>query len=462
VSRAMSGKRRARSSLPPGPRLPKLVQGALFWRRVIWFFDRCRDRYGELFTIWAPPWGTVVVIADPAEIRRMWAADATVGDGGVAYAKIYDRAMGPRSVFVLDGDDHVRTKQLVTPAMHGERVRRYNELMTELAVAEVESWPVGEPVRVAENARRVMLEIILRVIFGVGDSEDDEVGELRSRLPELVDPGVLLQTGWTFPWLERVGPWRRMRRRIDELYALLDGMIARRRLEPDLDQRGDVLSSLILARTADGRSLSDEELRDQLVTLLTAGHEPTSTAVAWAIERLVRHPEKLERLRDEVRAGRTEYLDAVMKETLRVRPVVFGGLRKLATDVEVGGYRLPAGIHVSPSTCGVQHSDAHWEGPLEFRPERFLDGSADDSNWIPFGGGRRRCVGAAFATAEIKAVLAAFVSRVELAPVRERPEKTRAKVVTQIPARGAEAIVVRRLGPPRERAGVAAGEPAVT
>jgi len=458
----VSEEQQARSSLPPGPRLPKLVQGALFWRRVVWFFDRCRNRYGELFTVWAPPWGTIVVIADPLAIRQIWAGDATVGDAGAAYGKIYDRAMGPRSLIVLDREEHVRMKQLVAPAMHGERLRRYHELMSELAAAEVDSWPIGEPLRMADHSRRLTLEVILRVIIGLGGSEDEYIAKLRSALPELLDPGVVLQTGWALPWLERVGPWRRVRRRIDALYALLDDLIARRRLEPDLEQRGDVLSHLITARSADGRPLSHGELRDQLVMLLTAGHETTAAAIAWAIERLIRHPEKLERLRAEVHEGGTAYLDAVMKETLRARPVLFGGLRKLATDVEVGGFRLPAGIHVSPSTCGLQHSDAHWDGALEFRPERFLDGSCDDSNWIPFGGGRRRCVGAAFAMAEIKTVLATLVTRVELAPVRERSERTRGKVVTQVPDRGAEAIVVRRLGAGSEPASAAVGEPAVT
>ncbi|HEX8742763.1 MAG TPA: cytochrome P450 [Thermoleophilaceae bacterium] len=455
----MSREQQARHSLPPGPRIPKVIQGVLFWRRVIWFFDRCRNRYGEYFTVYAPPWGKLVVIANPADIRKIWAGDATVGDAGIAYGKIYDRAMGPRSVFVLDGDDHVRTKQLVSPALHGERVRRYHQLMTELAAAEIDSWPVGEPVRVADNTRHLTLEIILRVIFGIGEADDNEVDELRKRLPELVDPGLILQSGWALPWLERVGPWRRMRRRIDELYALLDDLIARRRAESDLEDRDDVLSHLLITRTTDGKSLSNDEVRDQLVTLLTAGHEPTSTGVAWAIERLMRHPDKLERLRSELAEGRTEYLDAVMKETLRVRPIVFGGLRKLVKDVEVGGYHLPAGIHVSPSTTGVHHDEARWDAAMEFRPERFLDGSDDDSNWIPFGGGRRRCVGAAFATAEIKAVLATFVSRAELVPVRDRPEGTRARVVTQVPARGAEAIVVRHITPASERESTAVGEP---
>jgi cytochrome P450 len=298
---------------------------------------------------------------------------------------------------------------------------------------------VGEPFAVQPRLRALTLEVILRVVFGVED--EARRAELRARLPAVVDLGPVTQLLMIAPWLESVGPWRRYRRRLERVDALLYDEIARRRGDPGLGERTDVLSLLLRAEDRDGgEGMTDAELRDELMTLLIAGHETTATALAWAFERLARHPATAARARE----GEDAFLEAVAKETLRLRPVLSDVARKLVRPSEVAGYRLDAGTLVMPGIALVQRDGAYWADPLAFRPERFLEGTPEGYTWIPFGGGRRRCLGATLAMLEMKVVLREALSRFELAPDRRHDEATRVRHITIVPARGGR-IVARRV-----------------
>jgi cytochrome P450 len=431
-------------ALPPSPRLPRPAQTLLLWRRTIPFLDWCARRYGDCFTVWAAPFGRLVYVADPDALKEVFTGDSAVFHAGEAN-DFLGPVMGPHSILLLDEDEHLRQRRLMLPPFHGEAVRGYEELIARLAAAEVERWPLGEPFAVHPRLRALTLEVILRVVFGVED--EARRAELRATLPGVVDLGPVTQLLMVAPWLERVGPWRRYRRRLDQVDALLYDEIARRRRDPRLAERTDVLSLLLRAGDHDGgEGLTDAELRDELMTLLIAGHETTATALAWAFERLARHPAAAARARGDDDA----FLEAVAKETLRLRPVLSDVARKLTRPAQVAGYRLPAGTLVMPGIALVQRDAAHWADPLAFRPERFLDGTPEGYTWIPFGGGRRRCLGAALAMLEIKVVLREALTRLELAPERRRDEAMRVRHITMVPARGAR-IVARRVAAPATR-----------
>jgi cytochrome P450 len=427
-------------ALPPSPRLPRLAQTILLWRRTIPFLDWCAGRYGDCFTVWAAPFGRLVYVADPGALKEVFTGDAEVFHAGEANGFL-GPVMGPHSILLLDEDEHLRQRRLLLPPFHGEAVRGYEELIARLAAEEVERWPRGEPFAVHPRLRALTLEVILRVVFGVED--EARRAELRATLPAVVDLDSVTQLLMVAPWLERVPPWRSYRRRVERVDLLLYDEIARRRRDPRLGERTDVLSLLLRAEERDGgEGLTDAELRDELLTLLLAGHETTATALAWAFERLARHPEVVARARE----GDDAFLEAVAKETLRVRPVITDVARKLVRPAEVGGYRLAAGTLVMPGIALVQRDAAHWADPLTFRPERFVHGAPDGYTWIPFGGGRRRCLGASLAMLEMRVVLREALARVELAPERDRDEATRVRHITMVPARGAR-IVARPVAP---------------
>jgi cytochrome P450 len=335
-------------------------------------------------------------------------------------------------------------RKLLLPAFHGESVRRYVEVMTQATAAEVERWPLGEPFPLRPRMQVITLEVILRAVFGVRD--DQRRQQFRERIPQLADATSLLN--W-LPFMDldfgRRSPAARFRRALARVDELVFTEIAERRGagEPDGRERDDVLSLLLAARHEDGSPMTDRELRDELVTLLTAGHETTATGLSWAFERLLRTPRVHERLLASL--DDDEYVDAVVKETLRVRPVVADVVRTLTRDTEVGGYLLPAGTMVVPAIAAVHARPDLWPEPHEFRPERFLDGHADSYAWIPFGGGVRRCIGASFAQVEMRTVLREVLRRVRLRAPSRRPERPRVVHVTAVPARGARVIVEERL-----------------
>jgi cytochrome P450 family 135 len=424
--------------LPPGSRLPRFVQTAWWAARPVSFMRHCGRRFGDLFTIRIHGFGDVVVVSDPKRIKEVFAADREVFAAGEANAAM-SPVLGRHSLLVLDGERHLRQRKLMLPPFHGEAIGAYRRRVEQITAEEVATWPIGKPFAIRPRMQGITFEVILRAVIGVKDSQRLE--RLRDLLPQLLDFSLFdMWFAWLFPKVldTRMGRGHKSMRVRPEVDRLLYEEIAAHRADPE--GRDDILALLIAARGEDGEPLSDEELLDQIITLLLAGHETTTTGLAWAFERLVRHPAVLERLRRDLARGEEDYLDAVVNETLRVRPVIDGVWRKLTAPAALAGHRLPAGTLVFPAIVLVQTSAAFPDAD-EFRPERFLEGSPAPYTFIPFGGGTRRCIGASFAIMEMKTVLRTVLEAVELGPAGRRSEKPRVHHVTQIPSRGARVIV---------------------
>jgi cytochrome P450 len=426
--------------LPPGPRLPAAFQTLRWGVRPMRFMETCRRRYGDVFTIRILPGGTWVFLSHPDHVKQVFTGDPKVFHAGEGN-EILLPLVGDHSLLLLDEEPHMRHRKLLLPPFHGKRMERYGELMREVAAREVASWPRGEPLELQPRMQAVTLEVILRAVFGFeeGARLDELRASIKALIGDVMDPAAAVL-------IALLGP-RRFRRvpKVRSILApsneLIYAEIARRREAADLEEREDILSLMLQARYEDGQAMTDAELRDELITLLIAGHETTATALSWALERLVRHPDKLERLRDEARAGETAYLDAVTKETLRLRPVLPAVARQLTEPVEIGGYRLPTGVRVAPCIYLVHRRDDVYPRPYEFRPERFLEQPAGTYTWIPFGGGVRRCLGASFALFEMQQVLAAIVSRFDLAAAAPESERVRRRQIVLAPSRGGEVVV---------------------
>jgi cytochrome P450 len=426
--------------LPPGPPLPKSLQTAIWSRQARRLLYACQDRYGDMFTIRVAYEGTWVMLADPEAIKQVFTGDPKVfhaGEGNQILATV----LGRNSVLVLDEKPHMSQRKLLLPPFHGTRMQGYEETMGEIAAREIASWPTGTPYELRPRMQAMTLEIILQTVFGLRDGA--RMAELRAALRDVLDlttnPRALLPLLLVGPdRVRRFGPFRR---RIDRVDALLYREIAERRRVEDLEERDDVLSMLVAACHEDGTPMSDEEMRDELLTLLVAGHETTATSLAWAIERLVRHPEKLERLRAEVEDGGDEYLTATIQETLRLRPVISIVLRKLTEPVEIGGYELPAGVSVAPCVYLVHRNPEIYPEPDRFLPERFLDNPPGTYTWIPFGGGVRRCLGASFAQFEMAVVLRELVRRHEIHPASPKSERIFRRAITETPRHNAKVVL---------------------
>jgi cytochrome P450 len=437
--------------LPPGPRLPATLVTIAWAFAPTWVMDRCARRYGETFTItFAPSGRKMVLLSDPDAVKTVFTAPPEVAPSAAGISPVAS-IMGPSSVLTLIGPEHMRQRKLLLPPFHGERMREYEEVIVQATRNEMAQWPIGRPMRLASRTRAITLEVILRAVFGV---QDGRMGTLRDAIAGLLKESqtpALLLAALRRPTMER--PTGAIGRALDHLDSVIRQEIARRRQAADLAQRADIMSLLLLARDESGQAMTDSELRDELVTLLLAGHETTATAVAWAIERLIRHPEKLARLVAEIDAGESEqYMQAVISETLRVRPVVPFVVRMLTEPFSVAGRELPAGTRVVPCIYLVNRNPRVYEAPREFRPERFLDSAPETFSWIPFGGGIRRCIGASFATFEMKLILRTILR--ELAPsapsrgvLFRRGEWNRRRAVTLVPAGGAR-VVWRRRGRP--------------
>jgi cytochrome P450 len=417
-----------------------------------WVMDRCARRLGEAFTItFAPSGMKLVVVSDPEAVKTVFTAPPEVAPSGAGNSPIAP-VMGPSSVIVLTGPEHLRQRKLLLPPFHGERMREYEEVIVDATQRDMAEWPLGTPMRLQERSRKITLEVILRAVFGV---EAERMEALRAAIGGLMEPinaVAVVRAALRRPSMER--PKGAFGQALDRLDEVIYEELERRRGQEDLAERTDILSLLMQARDEDGEAMSDGELRDELVTLLLAGHETTATSVAWAIERLVRHPEKLRRLVQEIDAeadgGGDEYMTAVVQETLRVRPVVPIVVRVLQEELEVGGYSLPAGTRVTPSIYLTNRNARVYERPAEFRPERFLGGAPETFSWIPFGGGIRRCIGASFALLEMKLILRTALRELQptLPPSRlwRRGEWTKRRAITLVPAAGARVVWERRGG----------------
>jgi cytochrome P450 len=446
--------------LPPGPRQPRAMQTVGWWSRPISFLERCRARYGKRFTIRLLSTPPFVMLSDPDEVKELFTASPEVLHPGEG-ARILEPVVGTNSVILLDEREHLEQRRLMLPAFHGERMERLAGLMTEVADHEAARWPRREPIALHPRLQGLTMEVILRAVFGLDEGERLE--GLRTRLTEI----LALGSGPTgmLPFLQlnlgSLTPWARFMRLREEADALIFELIDERR--KDQADRDDVLSMLLAARHEDGSPMSPRELRDELMTLLVAGHETTASELAWAFERLAREPAVVARLVDEIDADAGDaYLTATVQETLRRRPVLPNAAPRLVKQpVEIGGWEYPPGVCVIANAYLIQHDPEIYHDPYEFRPERFLDEPPGTYTWIPFGGGRRRCLGASFAMLEMKLVLRSVLARTEVRAGEPGLEVSRRRSITLSPRRGATTILTdraRRRSPQRAQpvAGLAA------
>jgi len=463
-------RRSERAQLPPGPSLPTAVQMMATWTRPAASLERLRH-YGKRITVHLPFQPPFVMLWDPADIKAVFTAPPDVLHPGEG-ARILEPLIGRHSVILLDEDEHLEQRRLLLPAFHGERMTAVTGLMTELAEREVASWPTGEPVALHPRLQRVTLEIIMRVVFGL------EEGPTLDRLRDLLT-GVLAYTESplsVLPPLQRVLRWTPIQRRFDamlrETDELIFSLIEQRRAElaagAEAADRDDVLAMLLAARhepdhssaarsgevagrpggELEGAPMSEQELRDELMTALVAGHETTASQLAWALERLAREPAVRARLQEEIDRGESDaYLTATITEILRLRPVLPNAEPRLTKrEVEIGGVRYPPGVVLMASAFLVHRDPDIYPDPHAFRPERFLGTPPGTYTWIPFGGGRRRCLGASFAMLEMKVALRATLRRYELTAASLSPETTRRRSITFSPS-GQTTVVLSRRAP---------------
>jgi cytochrome P450 len=432
-------------TLPPGPRTPAPVNMLRFMRRPIETLRAWQARYGNVFTVSYTGFGTGVYVAEPDAIRELFTGDQSDLLAGEANS-FMEPVLGPHSVLVLDGPEHLRQRKLLLPPFQGSRVAAFREVIRDVAERELADWTEGRRLVLRERMRALTFEVICRAVFGVTDAA--RVERLRAALSAVIDSSPLyMLLAPARADLGPLSPGGRFARRLRAADALLAEEIEARRAVPDLDERTDVLSLLLRARDDEGRGMTVPELRDELFTMLGAGHETTATGLASAFELLMRNPATLARLRDELAGGDggDTYLDAVVKESLRLRPVIDGAERTLTVPRTVAGFELPAGVKVYPGILLVQMREDLYPRAEEFRPERFVDEDAESYTWLPFGGGIRRCIGAALAQAEMAEVLRAAVPLVELEPLRREPDPIVMRGITLAPKFGVEVTVARRL-----------------
>lgn len=438
-------------TLPPGPEMHSARQAWEWARRPLPFMERCHRQYGDIFTLRIRHGGTWVLLSDPEDVKRVFtAAPARLG---VSEANVLlGPLLGRRSVMLLEEPDHMTRRRLMLPPFHGRRMEGYGEMMAAVARAEARSWPLQTPIALWPRMQALTLEVILRVVFGATGPE--RLPGLRERLRELTDwlnsPRRLALLSVLGPrWIERDRGFRAVRGRVEQ--AVL-AEVRRRRAAGGGSAAGgsaagghgdDVLALLLQARREDGTPLPDVDLGDELITLLSDG--PTSTSLAWAFERLLRHPQKLARLREEVRGGDGDaYMEAVIQETMRLCPPVPTVARRLSEPMELGGYEIPAGTTVAPCVYLLHRRPDVYPNPETFEPERFLERPPGTYTWIPFGGGVRRCLAASFAMQEMKRTIAAVLGEVELRPAATGSERVARSSIAFAPDRHAVAIVTRR------------------
>jgi cytochrome P450 family 138 len=425
-------------SLPPGPRAPALIQtlGGLARQRP--YVERARRRYGNVITLRVIGFGTFIAVADPVLIKQVFTEDAKVLHVGGDKNPL-GPVLGPHSLLVIDEERHLEQRKLLLPPFHGRRMRAYEHLFEEIAADEVDRWPRGTPFATVESFKRITLRAILRAVFG---AQGDEVADLERVLPRFVDLGSAMATlGRPLQRdLGRWSPWGRFLSARAEVDRRLDHLIARARTDDRLDDRDDVLALLVQAEHSDGSPMADAEIRDQLLTLLVAGFETTSATLAWVVERLRRHPELVERLVEEAGTGGHALRHATIREVQRQRPVVGFSARTTLAPYELGEWTIPPDVRVALS-AGLTHFDpALFPEPHRFRPERFLETKPETYAWIPFGGGMRRCIGAAFAHMEMDVVLRTMLERIRIDGTDAPGERWKFRGVTVVPGDGGTAV----------------------
>ena len=439
--------------LPPEPSSSSLAQTLRWAFRPLPFMEECRRRYGDSFSVrflgFERP---MVLISDPAAIKALYMERAHGLPPGRNI--LLEPILGARSLLIQEGAEHLSRRRLMLPPFHGERMRSYEAVVEQIVAAEIDSWPLHREFPIHARMQAITLEVILRAVFGV--SEGPRLDRLRAMLATVLEETAAPAKQLIGLATRRFGrgPWASFERQLRKADELMFAEIREHRSRGGLEQRDDILSMLMLAEFEDGGSISDEELRDQLMTLLLAGHETTATALAWSFDLLLRHRTALARLRGELEEGGDEYLRATISESLRLRPVIPLAGRRLATDLVADGLTLPAGTDVTPAIW-LTHTRADiYPEPFAFRPERFLESPPETYGWIPFGGGIRRCIGAAFAEFEMRIVLREVLTRCELRKANPGPEKTGRRNITLSPKDGTPVVVESRR-PARERHAVA-------
>ena len=406
-------------TLPPGPSMQRALQAIGWMQRPLAFMERCQRRYGDIFTLRILHWGDWVLLCDPEDVKTIFTAGEKVG---VDTANpMLEPVLGPRSVMLLEEPEHMKRRKLMLPPFHRQSIDADAAMMAEVARREVGRWPVGEPFELWPRMQAITQEVVMRAVFG--PDEEGRLDRLRGLLTELTeamnDPAQMNRLFLFGPrWVSRS---RRFRSAMAPVEEELMAEVRRRRAEGD-QGRTDIVSMLVFARNEDGEEMSESDLRDELMTLLTDG--PTSSSLAWTFERLLRHPEKLARTRAEARnGGGGDYLDAVIKETLRLCPPVPVVVRRLREPMELGGYEIPAGTTVAPCVHLIHRNEEIYPNPRQFLPERFLERPTGTYTWIPFGGGVRRCLAASYAELEMKRVMRTVLGEVDLRPVGEGSER---------------------------------------
>jgi len=432
-------------TMPPGPRLPRPVQTAGFLFGGPRFLEACRRRYGEAVTFSTLFDSRFVIVFDPELVRDVFKGSGDQLHAGEANA-LLGPVLGQRSVLLLDGAEHLRHRRLMLPPFHGQRMQAYVEVMQAAADREIDSWPLEQPFPLLPSMQTLTLRVILQAVFGYEPGPAEE--ELRRRLREMIEPlarprGLLLMMT-----LGRLGSDRGATRRFEASRRAVDEIlfdeIARRREqdEDELAQRDDVFSALVLAHDEDGERLSAQEVRDELVTLLLAGHETTATGLAWAFDLLLHHPAVLHR----ARRADDAYLDALVKEALRLRPVIPAVGRVVRGEAfKLGDWLIPEGVEINPSIRMIHRRSDLYPSPGTFRPERFLERDPPDTyTWLPFGGGTRRCLGASFAQMEMRVVLRRVLERTVLRAADPEPEEVEFRAITLAPKNGTRVVLERR------------------
>ena len=442
-------------ALPPGPRIPRILQMLKWIKWPIPFMRDCAAAYGDVFTMrlyGAPPF---VLFSEPAAVRDIFTADPETlmaGRGNEVLRPVF----GSNSILLLDGARHRRERKLLMPPFHGERMRLYGDIMRETADRSIDGWPVGEVFPIHGHMQRITLDIILRTVFGV--EEGDRLARIRALLVEflrLIGSSPVLLVRRLQVDLGPLTAWRRICRLQGEIDHMLYDEITRCRQEAP-ESRTDIMAMLVAARDEDGQPMSDEEIRDELITLLVAGHETTATALSWVTYRLMENPEALAKAQTELTAvmgnvtasggpsaeqiAELKYLDAVIKETARLNPILPTVARYLEAPARIGGHDLPAGCVASPCVYLTHRRPDLWPEPEAFRPDRFLDKRVDPYTFFPFGGGLRHCLGAAFALYEMKIVLARMLARVALKPAPRYNVRVVRRSITFAPSGGLPVI----------------------
>jgi cytochrome P450 len=437
-------------NLPPGVQLPRAVQTLRFAQRQIQFVFRSRRELGDVFTVrFVVIPGGVVITSHPDHVRSLFTAKPELVPSLTAESPLRP-IVGPNSVLTANGPRHLRQRKLLLPPFHGEAIERYSQMIRDVAEAAIDRWPVGTPFELAPRMQAITLDVIMSGIFGIEGRPARGTAEHRFRrtIKQLAAASTSpLALVGELANLGREEPAGLTRAAVSLLDRATYPVIEARRRADDLGERNDILSLLLRATTEDGEQMSDHELRDELLTLVLAGFETTANSLAWTWERLVRTPAAHDRLRDAVRSGEQaeEHVEAAIIEGMRSRPVIPIIGRRVAVPWRLGDYVVPAGQGVSMSILLVHHREDLYPDPFTYRPERFLGHSPGTYEWLPFGGGTRRCLGAALAMAEQRVVLEAMVRRLDLQADRPEAEHAQHRNVTMIPARGARVVMRSRL-----------------